>query len=242
MKWYTFFLLMAFGSLVVHVNGQSTTTEERSSLVTGSSLTVSAGVLVLPNGVGATTAVSTNVRILTQCDRRNEKRPLWCRFLELELTRLLRHGDPWKNIPPIVVLPPRPTPGPDPDPWSNFRLSEIDVGASTMFTSILGGDILLSNRLNLSLFVGGGFKVTEGITTELSTGSFRTFNSTDPVITYGAALQIGLTGSLYAKAGIRGLTLFEGEMEVQGPDGSIATFEGESMTAPMINLGLGYSF
>lgn len=234
---------MLFGLLLAQGYSQESESGRSNIFDSNSSISVSTGVLVLPNRVGITPIVNVNFRIINICDRRNKNRPAWCYFSEIDISRIWRHRDPWKDIPPILVLPePFPEPDPGPLPWENFRISELEVGASTLFNPVFGADIGLRDRLGLSLSGGVGFKFTEGNETKLNEGVFRTTQSTSPLVTYGADLRLGLTKSLSAKVGVRGLTTFEGNMDVIGPDGSIATFEGGTMTAPMATLGLGYSF
>lgn len=228
---------MLFGLLLAQGYSQEVRPDINNISNSNSSISINAGMLLLPNGVGATPALNVNFR-QPFCRIINPP-PRWCFFLGIDLSRILRYLDPWPDPPPIWVVP---SIEPDIQLWENFRISELEVGTSTLFNPVFGADIRLRDRLGLSLSGGVGFKFTQDNATELNGGVFRTTPSTSPLVTYGAALQLGLTKSLSAKVGVRGLTTFEGNMDVLGPDGSVATFEGGSMTAPMATLGLGYSF
>jgi len=224
-------LILTFNAL-----GQEAETSD-SKTIQSSNLVLSGGLVILPNDAGTSEFIKVS---FNHCFRLvNRRARNLC--LGIDWIRIPPIRDPWRDMPPIIIVPPRPEP--DPTPWDQFRLSELELGASSIFTPKLGMDFPLNDRLNFSVFAGGGFQFTKGNTTNIpEVGAFRTTDSSHPVITYGASAQLKFTQSLFIKAGIAGLSSFENNMSVIGPDGSIATFEGGTMQIPMVNAGIGFSF
>ena len=159
-------------------------------------------------------------------------------IINIECKRLPPRPDPWRDIPPIIVFQPNPIP----DPWVAFGLSDLTIGATWILASSVGVGFDLSDRINVSGFFGGGFESTKGETTETDNGTFRTTNSTAPLLTYGATARIGLNRNLHAKVEAQFISTFEDNMNVIGPDGSVATFEADNMVTPIFSAGLGYRF
>lgn len=184
----------------------------------------------------AATIIGANAWTTLGCSD-NTSRLRWCMALELPWWWRRPIKDPWRNIPPIIIWPPFPPP-PNPDPWTDFPLSEVQLGRTLIVTPSLalrfGGD-----KLNFQLFGGAGFQHTQANTSEIRGLTYRTTDATAPLITYGAATRYNLTDGLSLKVEFRALKTFEGNMSVIGPDGSIALFEGMAMTTPMISAGIG---
>ncbi|MFN0216858.1 MAG: hypothetical protein ACKVT2_21590 [Saprospiraceae bacterium] len=145
--------------------------------------------------------------------------------------------DPWMRRPPIIIWPPFPPP-PNPDPWVDFPLEQVQLGRTLLVSPSLalsfGGD-----KLSFQVFGGGGFQHIQANSTELRGLSYRTTDSTSPLLSYGAAARYALTNEISAKVEFRAMKTFDGNMSVIGPDGSIALFEGMAMTTPMLTAGIG---
>jgi len=202
-----------------------------------SNLVISGGLAFFPNDAGTSEffKVSFN-HCFRPVLRKNRKL-----IIGVDWIRFLPRFDPWINIPPIIIVPN--SPEPDPGPWIDFKLGELELGTSSTFTPKIGMDFPLNDRINFSVFAGGGFQFTKGNTTNIQElGNFRTTDTTHPVVTYGAAAQFQFTNSLFIKAEFASLSTFENNMSVIGPDDSIATFEGGNMQIPMVNAGIGFSF
>lgn len=225
--------------LSFHASGQEAETPD-SKTAQNSNLVLSGGLALFPNDAGTTEFIKVSFNhCFRPITRKNRKFLIGIDWIRIPLIH-----DPWINMPPIIIFPPTPGPGPDPvPPWVNFKLNELELGASSIFTPKLGMDFSLNDRLNFSVFAGGGFQFTKGNTTNIpEVGAFRTTDASHPVLTYGASAQLKFTESLFIKAGIAGLSSFENNMSVIGPDESMATFEGGTMQIPMVNAGIGFSF
>ena len=236
MKKLLFSLALLCFSLSNFTYAQTDTATSSPKLSRGMNLEVNAGILLMDNlpdpepvfGLTWTTFI---------CPNNGRIRRGICWFVDWRVIFRPPIFDPWGTRPPIIIN--GPTPRPDPEPWNQFQLNELELGRSLSFTPCMGAAIDLNDRLSFSLFVGGGFQHTEGNSTELANGTFRTTNSTSPLFAFGANTRFRLGGRAYAKVEFQGITTFEGDMDVIGPEGSIATFEGGSLIAPMFGVGLG---
>lgn len=222
------FTLLLVGSMVP-LFGQ-----EAQRTTVNSSLGVAGGVMLLSNDVGTAEFVSFEYQI-NICDKNNPNRPDWCYLIQWRLWRLFPYPDPWKKI----LLPPRPD-LPIPFPWENISPSDIEMGPAWVFTPSIGLALPASNRINISILLGGGFHYDPVRVTEIANvGEFSTSNLLSPVVNFGLSGNFKISDQFTVKLEFQGMQAFMPDMEVTGPDGSVGVFEGENMFSPTIGAGIG---
>jgi len=182
----------------------------------------------------AATVVGVNVWTRLGC---LERRP-WCWVFETDIWWRRPIDDPWRRRPPIIIWPPLPIP-PTPDPWTDFPIEQVKLGRSLVVSPSLGLQFG-GEKFKMTLFGGGGFQHTEGAETVLNGKTYRSMGGTSPLVSYGASARYFLKSGISVRAQAGAMRVFEGNLNVVGPDGSIGVWEGMASTIPMIAAGVGF--
>jgi hypothetical protein len=231
-------ILLAFLCTFFSAWSQKETTGASFDRVSSARLELLGGIAILPESAGTVAGFGGQIYLpLNICKTRN--RPIWCWGLRLPWWWWRPYGDPWRKRPPIIVWPPFPGPGPDTAPWDGFDVSQVEIGQSIMFNPGVQLDLFPQSKLGISLFAGGGFKYEKGNSTEIANfGKVETFDKSVPVLSYGIGANYNLSDKIGIKAEVQSMTVYSENLQVHGPDGSVATFHGAKQTMPVFSAGL----
>ena len=126
--------------------------------------------------------------------------------------------------------------------------AQVPVGYDYSGGVRVSGNVLLGvaeiGALEVKLLGGAGFRRLSGADYQAGGNNqverYGTESTLDPLVTYGAVADVGLTDRVGLRMQLRGTTLFQGELQLLGPNGAGPVLE--SVTQSFGSAIVGFTF